>query len=206
MGLEAECTVEWKGRATKGKALLETEELLFRGATRLKISRKDITKIAAEGGALRVTFGGETACFVLGPAAEKWARALATTKSRLDKLGVKAGLRVSVVGVEDASFLDELREVVGSVAEGTPAKESDLVFFGVNAPADLARVKAMNAALKPAGGLWFVRPKGHATITEASVFAAARGAGLVDVKVCAFSPTHSALKFVIPVAKRTAKR
>jgi hypothetical protein len=34
------------------------------------------------------------------------------------------------------------------------------------------------------------------------VRAAARGAGLVDVKVASFSPTHMAERFVIPVAAR----
>jgi hypothetical protein len=34
------------------------------------------------------------------------------------------------------------------------------------------------------------------------VMAAGRTAGFVDVKVVAFSPTHSALKFVIPVKDR----
>jgi hypothetical protein len=203
MGLEAECTVEWKGRAARGKALLETEELLFRGTMRLKIPRRDITAIATEDGALRVTFGGETATFMLGPLAEKWARGLATMKSRLEKLGVKKGLTVSVVGVRDPSFLNEVRDAVGSFAVDAPAGASDLIFYGVETAADLQRVRAMKAALKPEGGLWMVRPKkGNGEVTEARAMAAGKAAGLVGVKVAAFSPTHTALKFVIPLADR----
>ena len=48
-----------------------------------------------------------------------------------------------------------------------------------------------------------MRPKGKDTpVTETDARKAGLAAGLVDVKVAAFSPTHSALKFVIPVAKR----
>jgi hypothetical protein len=203
MGLEARCTLDWQGRSTAGTALLETTEILFRGAVRLKIPRARITAFAAEGGALRVTFGGETATFALGAAAEKWARALGTTKSRLDKLGVAKGQVVSVVGVEDASFRDELRARIGAFTDGAPADGSDVLFYGVQAAADLERLPAMRAALAPAGALWVIRPKGGgAAVTEAEVMAAGKRAGLVDVKVASFSDTHSALKFVIPVAAR----
>jgi hypothetical protein len=47
-----------------------------------------------------------------------------------------------------------------------------------------------------------IRPKGKAVITESDVMAAGKKAGLVDVKVVSFSETHTAEKFVIPVAKR----
>jgi hypothetical protein len=57
--------------------------------------------------------------------------------------------------------------------------------------------------LDPAGALWLVRPKGKDTpVTEGATRAAALAAGLVDVKVAAFSATHTAEKFVIPLAKR----
>jgi len=202
MGLEAECTVEWRGRAGRGKALLETTELLFRGELRLKIPRDRISSVTTEGGALLVTFGGETATFALGAAAEKWARALTTVKSRLDKLGVTARRSVSVVGVDDALFHDELRARVGAFGVGVPVEPPDLLFFGVNAPADLDLLPTLARAIAPDGGLWVIRPKGHAEITEAKVRAAARAARLVDVKVASFSATRTADKFVIPVAER----
>jgi hypothetical protein len=50
--------------------------------------------------------------------------------------------------------------------------------------------------------LWIGYPKGQKQITENDVIAAGRKAGLKDVKVVGFSPTHTALKFVIPVEKR----
>ena len=47
-----------------------------------------------------------------------------------------------------------------------------------------------------------VYPKGQKHITENDILAAGRKSGLKDVKVVAFSATHTALKFVIPVSNR----
>jgi hypothetical protein len=47
-----------------------------------------------------------------------------------------------------------------------------------------------------------VYPKGQKQITENDVLGAGRKSGLKDVKVVGFSPTHTALKFVIPVESR----
>jgi hypothetical protein len=204
MGLEAECTLRWQGRAARGKALLETTELIFRGDVRLKIPRDRVTAVETDGGELTVSFGGETATLVLGAAAEKWARALVTVKSRLDKLGVGPGLSIAVVGVDDASFREELAARAGAF-DDAPGKARDLIFFGVHAPADLARIPALVRALAPSGGLWVIRPKGRGEVKEADVRAAARDGGLVDVKVASFSATHTADKYVIPAAAR-AKR
>jgi hypothetical protein len=44
-----------------------------------------------------------------------------------------------------------------------------------------------------------VYPKGVKEIREVEVIEAGRAAGLKDIKVCAFSATHTGLKFVFPV-------
>jgi len=60
----------------------------------------------------------------------------------------------------------------------------------------------LKCSLKPNGALWVIRPKGRPEISERAVMDAGKAAGLVDVKVVSFSPTHTAEKFVIPIAKR----
>ena len=60
----------------------------------------------------------------------------------------------------------------------------------------------LDLSLKPNGALWVIRPKGRPEISERAVMAAGKAAGLVDVKVVGFSPTHTAEKFVIPVSGR----
>jgi hypothetical protein len=79
------------------------------------------------------------------------------------------------------------------------------VIFGVEAEGDLARVAPLAAKLARDGALWIVRPKGvkgKGGVAEGAVRAAGLGAGLVDVKVARYSETHTAAKFVIPLAKR----
>jgi ABC-type sugar transport system substrate-binding protein len=77
-----------------------------------------------------------------------------------------------------------------------------LIFFGADTAAELKRVRALAKALAASGALWIVYPKGRKDITEVGVIHAGRAAGLKDVKVVGFSATHTALRFVIPVAKR----
>jgi hypothetical protein len=202
MGREAACTARIDGKLAKGKALLETAEIVFRGEARLKIPFADIREVTVAGGALTVRTSATEVTFLLGADAEAWAAKIKNPPSRLAKLGVKAGLRVSVAGALEPGFLEEARAAGAQVFAGK-AKNADLVFFSADKPADLARLKSYAATLQPAGALWVVRRKGaDAPVTEAQSRAAAQAAGLVDTKVVAFSPTHTAERYVIPVAAR----
>ena len=65
-----------------------------------------------------------------------------------------------------------------------------------------AQSRHFDQNIKPNGGIWVVSPRGRKEIRDIHVIAAAKNAGLVDVKVCRFSETHTALKLVIPRDKR----
>jgi hypothetical protein len=203
MGAEATCTAQFKGRAAAGKARLETEALQFRGGDlRLSIPFKQMSKITARGGTLSVTFPDGTATFDLGTAAPKWAEKIQHPPSRLQKIGVKADWRVSAIGVDDTAFLKELEGAVAYLSIGRIFKDCDAIFFGVTKEAELARLEKLKGSLKPNGALWIIRPKGRPEISERATMAAGKAAGLVDVKVVGFSPTHTAEKFVIPIVAR----
>lgn len=205
MGLEAKCRVKFGKQVSEGKALLETAELIFRGEFRLHIPFADMKSFEARRGNLTVSFPGGTAVFELGPAAEKWALKIRYPRPLIDKLGVKPGSRIVILGVTDADFLTQVTKRVADLAVQKPRKESDLIFLGVDEPRTLGRLVALQKYLKPDGGIWIVYPKGQSHITEAQVMAASKLAGLVDVKVASFSDTHTALKCVIPVARRAGK-
>jgi hypothetical protein len=203
MGSEAACTARFKGKTAAGKARLEIEILQFRGdEMKLSIPFKQMLKVAARAGTLSVTFPDGTAAFDLGAAAPKWADKILHPPSRLMKLGAKPEWRAAAIGIEDAEFLRELEGAVAALSVGRVAKDCDAIFFGANREADLARLEKLKASLKPNGALWIVRPKGRPEISEMAVMRAGKTAGLVDVKVVGFSPTHTAEKFVIPVANR----
>jgi len=202
MGQEANCEVRFGGKVSSGKALLETDELIFRGDFRLSIPLKSIQSLEAADGVLRVTSPAGTALFTLGDRAERWAHKIRNPRTLADKLDVKPGMRVSLCGVRDAAFSEQLSARAAEVADGQPAKESDLIFFGAEADKDLAKLRSLLPALKRNGAIWVVYPKGKKEITENGVLKAGKQAGLVDTKVARFSETHTALKFVIPLAKR----
>jgi hypothetical protein len=200
MGQERDCRLRYQSRTLTGKAYLETDYVLFRGEERLKILFKDLTAVNSQAGVLTLEFAGGPAEFELGQAAEKWKDKLLHPPSRLDKLGVKPGLAVRLAGDFAPDFLEELRSRSAAPPEGR--SKADLVFFAAQTASDLSKVAALAAGMKPDGAIWVVYPKGIAAIREIEVLNAGRAAGLKDVKVAAFSPTHTSLKFVVPVEKR----
>lgn len=197
MGQELDCRLQYQKRTSAGKAYLETDYLLFRGEERLKVAFKDLTAVHADGGLLKLEFPGGPAALELGKAAGKWAQKILHPPTRAGKLGLKPGLTVRLAGDFEPEFLEELS---GSAVE--EKGKADLVFFRAAAARDLARVGKLKSWLKPAGALWVVYPKGVPAIREIEVLGAGRAAGLKDTKVASFSATHTALRFVIPVAER----
>lgn len=202
MGNELKCVVRWGKQKSEGKALLETNEIIFRGEFRLKILFAQIKTVKAMGGELRVETAEGLAVFDLGDAAEKWAHKILHPKSRMEKLGVKAGSKVSLLGEFDEEFLKELKLSKPVLNEAKVSKETEWVFLAVDSQEELRRVEKIGKAMKGAAALWVIYPKGKKEISEKDVIGAGRKAGLKDVKVVGFSATHTALKFVLPVAER----
>lgn len=197
------CAVRIGRRKASGKALLESDHILVRLPNeRLKIPFADITKIATKDGALRLDHKRGSAILYLGLAAARWADKIRNPRPLMDKLGVKPGMHVSVVGVDDETFLVQL---ASRLEEATTSHGAalDMIFFGTDNSADLARLSAFKRTLKSDGAIWVVHRKGKdATIKDVDVFDAAKRAGLIDNKVVAFSATHTAERLVIPVKDR----
>jgi hypothetical protein len=192
MGKEAEVEARWPdGRIELGRLLYEPPKLIFRGPERRVFTGERLAGVRAEGREL-VLHGGER-FHLPGPAAS-WAEAILNPKGRLDKLGVKAGQRIGVIGVEDAAFVAEL----SGRAPPTDAGEGlDLMFYGADSAEALAGIGRLVGQLAPNGAIWVVSLKGRAAqVKDTEVMAAAKLHGLVDTKVCGFSDTHTALRFV----------
>ncbi len=123
-------------------------------------------------------------------------------RSLLDKLGVRAGQRIAVLGIEDALFLYDLADRVPEFVREKPPIGADMILLGAENRKALTRVTSLAATIQKAGAIWIVYPKGQLHIREADVRAVGKSAGLTDNKVCRFSETHTALRFVIPVSRR----
>lgn len=202
MGNQAKCVLRVEGKRYEGKALLETNELSFRGAEcRVKIAFGEIRGVKAEGGELRVSTKSDTTVFEVGAVAEKWREKILHPKTRIEKLGVKSGMRVAFLGATEEAFARELSRSKAEVLNGS-ADGAALLFLPVQERRHLSNLAKAAKKLKGAAGLWVIYPKGKKEITEMDVISAGRATGLKDVKVVGFSATHTALKFVIPVDKR----
>lgn len=128
---------------------------------------------------------------------------LYSTRPLLDKLGVKPGSRIAVVGVDDAEFVDLLRSRTSDVVRRKPRAACDLVFLGVHRPADLGRIREVKRWIEPNGAVWVVRRKGPGTpIRDVDLIEAGLAAGLVDNKIASFSQTHGAMRFVFRLRDR----
>jgi hypothetical protein len=202
MGQEIECRIRFQEQALAGKAYLETDHVLFRGVERLKVLFKDMTKVEAEGGILRLEFTGGPAELELGAAAEKWAQKILHPPSRMAKLGVKPGMTVRIEGKFEEDFLADL----ANSHVDTAGERADLIFLAAEGKGKLTLVRKLALVLKPDGALWVVYPRGVERIREIDVIHAGRAADLKDVKVASFSLTHTALKFVIPALHRKSMR
>lgn len=202
MGYERQCRLTYDGKTTSGTAWLEHQDLVFRGPSRLAIPLATVTSATARDGVLTIRFGDRTAEFALGQAAEKWASRITNPPSRLDKLGIKAGMSVHAVAISDEGFLDDVCARGARVVRSSAARPADVIFYGASHRDALTKLADLAKRLQPNGALWVVRPKGRLEITEAETMAAGKRAGLVDVKVVSFSDTHTAEKFVVPVARR----
>ena len=211
MGKEAFCRVRFGKQESEGKALLETNEVLFRGDFRLKIPFSNIKSAKTVDGELRLQTADGLASFQLGAAAEKWLEKILHPKSRIEKLGVKVSTKVSLLGKFGGDFLREVRSRTNSVLRGETSADSKFIsfaagaehiFFAVDSKEDFSPLSRIAKAMSGAAALWIVYPKGQKHITENDVLAAGRKVGLKDVKVVGFSATHTALKFVIPLSAR----
>ena len=127
-----------------------------------------------------------------------------STRSRIEKLGVKKDADVVLLGIEDdEAFMNELRAVGAKVRTGGK-RQADMIFALFRHRDDLRRLPPLVARIKADGVVWTLRPKGTKELTEAEMMRAGQQAGLVDVKVVSFSDVLTAEKFVVPVAKRHA--
>jgi hypothetical protein len=202
MGNELTCTLHHAGKSFSGKALLESSEIIFRGETRLKIAFNAITAVKAKDSELHVRTREGIAVFDIGPQAARWREKIAKPKSVLDKLGAKPGQPVSLIGNFTTDFVASLKKHGTHIHNGKIPKDCPWIFFVANEKQELSRVPSMARNIQGATALWIVYPKGQTSISEADVRSAGLKAGLVDIKVVSFSATHTALKFVLPKAKR----
>ena len=78
-----------------------------------------------------------------------------------------------------------------------------MIFVRIDVPRDLTRIARAAEHLKADGALWVFHPKGRgARPKRRARRKTGIAAGLVDNKISAYTESHTATRFVIPVARR----
>jgi hypothetical protein len=194
MGKDAQVVARFADGPDEGRLQYEAPKLLFRGAQRRVFDGEALKGVRADGADLVLADGSR---FALGEKqAASWAQAIASPKGRMDKIGVKPGMRTAIIGgVDDPTFHAELAK--SGAVPVNQLSNIDLLFYEADDAEALSRIGELVPALSDRGALWIVSKKGKAaTVKDAEVMAAARSFGLVDNKVVGFSDTLTALRFV----------
>ena len=184
MGNEVLTRVTFGDQAAETRALLETEELILRGALKARMPFREMTDVRADGDALRFRWNDRDVAI---PGAAKWADKIRNPKSVLDKLGVKPSQKITVLGEVDAAFLEEL-QARGADTSRRLRRDSDVIFFAANLKEELARLGDLRRSLEPAGAIWVLRPKGIPPSPRATSWPRARLPGSSTSKSSASPP------------------
>jgi hypothetical protein len=209
MGYETKCRARVDDRSghvreADATVLLETDELVVRGEARVKIPRTSIERVTVRAGVLTVTSPTAVVSLTLGAdAAAKWRAKIEEPPKRLiDKLDIRSGAKVWLLAVDDETLMTQLAERTENVSSGKSAKACDVVFVGVEAERDLARIARAVDATVPNGAVWVIHRKGPTGVADTTIYGKAKELGLVYTKVARVSETHTAEKLVRPRDKR----
>jgi hypothetical protein len=125
------------------------------------------------------------------------------TTPLLDKLGIRPGMRVAIIDIDDPDIRLQIADRTTDLTEGWPEPDTDVVLFGADTFEALGPLKDLAAQIRSNGAIWVVSLKGKTrTLRDVDVIEAGKAARLVDNKVASFSSTHTAIRLVIPVARR----
>jgi hypothetical protein len=124
-------------------------------------------------------------------------------RTLFEKLGIFPEAHVALVGHHDEAFASALNARLAKAASQALRTRYDLIFLRIDQPRDLLRLGQIVEHLRPNGSLWIFHPKGRsASPSDAEVRSSGISAGLVDNKISAYTDSHTATRFVIPIARR----
>jgi hypothetical protein len=184
MGRETKTAVTHHGQAAEARIHLDSEQLTIGPPIKVKLALGDV-KAAAGVDGLTLETGGESYQIAMSDKeAGAWAKAIAHPPSLADKLGIKLGTSVALVG----PVPDEIR------ALATASKDAALIVAAVNS-LDVKALVKIAKMVPEKGAVWLIYEKG--LMKGDQLIFAAREAGLKDTKVARISETHTGLRFIV---------
>lgn len=184
MGRETKTPVSHAGGTAEARVHLDSEMLTIGPPVRAKLALGDVEAAAGAGG-LTLKAGKESYLIAMSEKeAGLWAKAIAHPPSLADKLGIKPGVGVALVGALP-------KEIVALVPR--PEKAGALTIAAAGS-LDVKALTKIAKAVPEKGAVWLVYEKG--VVKGDQLIFAAREAGLKDTKVAKISETHTGLRFI----------
>lgn len=197
MGKEMKAAVTVGTKKAQCNVLLEGTEIVIRGEVKRKVPRERMKGLAAAGGVLSFVDGGDRVKIELGEkAAGAWLHAIENPRSRVEKLGVKAGMKVCVLGDAGGDAVAEVEAATGTKASRRLVKSADVVLLVVREVDELERLEVAKGSLATGGVVWVLWPKGRKDLRHEEVVASAKRLGLSQTKSVGFSEELSGLRLV----------
>lgn len=200
MGLEAESELRVGNEHVHVKALLESRELILRGAFRKTLpiaNLKDLRVVNDE-----LLFEHDSLSYALalptGQAA-KWLKKLTTAPPTLAaKLGIDGGHRAFVRGHLDDATLNQA--LINAVT--TDPLQAGLAIIIARSPDELSGGLAEVTGRLPHAPIWVVYPKGpNSSLPESAVRTHMRALNFIDTKSSAVSDSLTATRFSLRKAR-----
>jgi len=127
-----------------------------------------------------------------------------------DKLGLKPGHAVKIVGRGDPDLLKRAREKIGRGFTKTGL--ADVVLYWPKTIVEITPTLAeLRHAIVENGGIWVMTAKrnqrsasGMEYLNQTDLISLGKTTGLVDNKICSVSDTESGMRFVIRIKDRKA--
>ena len=129
-----------------------------------------------------------------------------------DKLGLKPGQVVRVVGRGDAALLGRVRAKIGRALARSGRAPADVALFWPKRAEEITPALArLRGEIVENGGIWVLTAKkgqtsasGMGYLNQSDLIPLGLAAGLVDNKTCSVSERESGMRFVIRRAERGA--
>ena len=130
-----------------------------------------------------------------------------------DKLGLKPGQIVRVVGKGDKALLADTREKIGRklANDKTPA---DVILYWPKTIEEITpTLMELRQCIVSNGGIWVITAKrdkqsasGMSYLNHEALIPLGLAAGLVDNKICSISESESGMRFVIRIKDRNSRK
>jgi hypothetical protein len=121
-----------------------------------------------------------------------------------DKLGLKSGHAVRVVGRGDQALLKRVCEKTGRQLVGADTLADVILYWPETVDEITSCLAGLRTTIVPNGGIWVITAKkgrhsasGMGYLNQTEVIPLGLAAGLVDNKTCSVSERESGMRFVI---------